>query len=82
MKFRIARFKISDTTYETLFTDLPGNEIPAEAIHFCYQYFKGKFSERSLLKIVQKFMSPIRTSRVFERYQNIKNAVGFTYRIS
>lgn len=42
----------------------------------------GKISERSLLKIVRKFMSPIRPGRVFERYQNIKNAVGFIYRIS
>ena len=151
LKFRIVRFKISDTTYETLFTNLPANEFPAEvlkelykmrwgietsfkelkydvglasihskkqdfvlqeifsklimynfaalisyhvehpkdkrinfakAIHFCYQYFKGKISERNLLKFVQKFMSPIRPGRVFERYQNIKKAVGFAYRIS
>jgi len=53
-----------------------------KAIHFCYQYFKGKISEIILSKIVQKFMSPIRPGRVFERYQNIKKAVGFTYRIS
>ena len=151
LKFRIVRFKISDTAYETLFTNLPANEFPAEvlkelykmrwsiktsfkelkynvglasihskkqdfilqeiisklimynfsalisyqiehpkdkrinfakAIHFCYQYFKDKISERSLLEMVQKFMSPIRPGRIFERYQNIKKAVGFAYRIS
>ena len=151
MKFRIVRFKISDTTYETLFTNSPANEFPAKvlkglykmrwgietsfkelkydvglasihskkqdfifqeifsklimynfaalrsyqvehpkdkrinfakAIRFCYQYFKDKISEKSLLKFVQKFISPIRPGRVFERYQNIKKAVGFAYRIS
>jgi hypothetical protein len=143
LKFRIVRIKISDTAYETLFTNLSANEFPAEvlkelykmrwsietsfkelkynvglasihskkqdfilqeifsklimynfaalisyqvehpndkrinfakAIHFCYQYFKDKISERSLLEIVQKFMSPIRPGRVFERYQNIKES--------
>jgi len=54
----------------------------AKAIHFCYQYFKNRISERNLLGIVQKFMSPIRPDRVFERYKNTKNAVGFAYRIS
>lgn len=151
LKIRIVRIKISDTTYEILFTNLPADEFPAEvlkelykmrwgiktsfkelkysvglasihskkqdfilqeifsklimynfaglisyqvehpkdkrinfakAIHFCYQYFKGKLSESSRLKIVQKFISPIRPSRVFERYQNTKNAAPFAYRIS
>lgn len=151
LKLRIVRFKISDTAYETLFTNLPANEFPAKvlkelykmrwgietsfkelkynvglasihskkqdfvlqeifskllmynfsalisyqvehpkdkrinfakAIHFCYQYFKDKISETSILKIVQKFMSLIRPGRIFERYQNIKKAVGFAYRIS
>ena len=151
LKLRIVRFKLSDTTYETLFTNLPANEFPAEvlkelyrmrwsietsfkelkynvglasihskkqdfilqeifsklimynfaalisyqveqpkskrinfakAVHFCYQYFKGNISETSLLKMVQKFSSSIRPGRVFERFKNIKNAVGFAYRIS
>ncbi len=151
LKFRIVRFKISDTAYETLFTNLPAKEFPpevlkelykmrwsietsfkelkynvglasihskkhnlvlqeifsklimynftalisyhvdhpkdkrinfAKSIHICYQYFKDKISERSLLTIMQKFMSPIRPGRIFQRYQNIKNAVGFAYRIS
>jgi len=37
LKFRIVRFKISDTTYEMLFINLPGNEFPAKVLKELYK---------------------------------------------
>lgn len=37
LKLRIVRFKISDTAYETLFTNLPANEFPAEVLKELYK---------------------------------------------
>lgn len=151
LNLRIVRFKISDSAYETLFTNLPKDDFPAQvlkelyrmrwsietsfkelkynvglasihskkqnlifqeifsklimynfaalisyhvkspknkrinfakAMHFCYQYFKDKLSEKVLLEMIKKFYSPIRPGRSFERYPTIKKAFGFAYRIS
>lgn len=151
LNLRIVRFKISDSAYETVFTNLPKDDFPAQilkelykmrwsietsfkelkynvglasihskkqnlifqeifsklimynfvalisyhikipnnkrinfakATHFCHQYFKDKLSEKVLLEMVKKIYSPIRPGRFFERYPNIKKALGFAYRIS
>ena len=54
----------------------------AKSIHVCYQFFKEKLSDIVLVKMINKFLSPIRPGRSFERNKNNKNAVSFAYRIS
>lgn len=151
MPIRIVRFKISENSYETLFTNLPADDFPVEtlkrlykmrwdietsfrelkyniglasihskkydfilqeifsklimynfsaliayqiktpankrinfssAVNFCRQYYKGKIAERFLLEMIPKYLSSIRPDRVYKRLQNVKNPVGFVYRIS
>lgn len=50
LNFRIARFKISDTTYETLFTNLPADEFPAEVLKELYKMRWGIESSFKELK--------------------------------
>lgn len=148
---RVVRFKISENSYETLFTNLPADDFPAEtlkllykmrwdietsfrelkyniglasihskkydlilqeifsklimynfsaliayqikmppnkrinfsnAVNFCRQYYNGKITEKILLTLISKYLSSIRPDRIYKRFQNIKNAIGFVYRIS
>ena len=46
----------------------------AKSIHVCYQFFKEKLSDIVLVKMINKFLSPIRPGRSFERNKNNKNA--------
>lgn len=151
LSIRIVRFEIADSVYETVYTNLPRDEFPADVLkelyqmrwgietafkelkynvglasvhskkttfvfqeiyaklimynfavliayaqtvpdgkrinfaksmHVCCQLFKEKLSDAVLLKMIRKFLSPIRQGRNFERNKNVKNAVGFAYRIS
>ncbi len=54
----------------------------SDAVNFCRQYYKGKIAERFLLEMIPKYLSSIRPNRVYKRLQNVKNPVGFVYRIS
>lgn len=151
LSIRIVRFEISDSVYETLYTNLPREEFPvdvlkelyhlrwgietafkelkynvglasvhskktalvfqeiyaklimynfsaliayiqnvpdgkrinfAKSMYVCYQFFKGRLSDMVLIKMISKFLSPIRPGRNFERNKNNKNATSFAYRIS
>ena len=53
----------------------------AKSIHVCYQFFKEQLDDIVLEKLINKYLSPIRPGRSFERNKNNKNAVSFTYRI-
>lgn len=53
----------------------------ANAIHLCHRFYRDKIADKVLLEMLQKYLSPIRPRRSYERYQNIKKVIGFAYRI-
>jgi len=151
LPIRIVRFKLSDTSFETIFTNLPREEFSADVlkelyhlrwgietsfkelkynvglinfhskkiefifqeiyaklimynfsasivydqpivqnkrtnfsktITLCYAFFKEKLSSKTLLEMLIKTVSPIRSNRTFERKKKPKSAISFAYRVS
>lgn len=54
----------------------------AKSVAVCIRFITGKLSEKSLQKILSKFLSPVRLGRTFPRSSSIKNPFCFAYRIS
>ena len=54
----------------------------AKAVDVCIKFIAEKLSEEFLLKILSKYLSPIRPGRTFPRSSGIKNPLSFAYRIS
>ena len=44
----------------------------AKSMHVCYQFFKERLSYMVMLKLISKFLSPIRPGKNFERNKNKK----------
>jgi hypothetical protein len=151
LPIRIVRFKLSDTSYETIFTNLSREEFSADvlkelyhlrwgietsfkelkynvglinfhskkiefifqeiyaklimynfsasivydqptvqnkrinfskSITLCYEFFKEKLSSNTLLEMLIKLISSIRSNRTFERKKKPKSAISFAYRVS
>lgn len=151
LPIRIVRFKLSDASYETIFTNLPREEFSAnvlkelyhlrwgietsfkelkyyvglinfhskkiefifqeiyaklimynfsasivcdqptvqnkrinfsKSITLCYEFFKEKLSSNTLLEMLKKLASSIRSNRTFERKKKPKSTISFAYRVS
>jgi hypothetical protein len=54
----------------------------SKSITLCYEFFKEKISSNTLLEILIKLASSIRTNRTFERKRKLKSAISFAYRVS
>lgn len=54
----------------------------AKAVDVCIKFIAEKLSEEFLLKILSKYLSPIRPGRTFPRNSGIKSPLSFSYRIS
>lgn len=52
----------------------------ARAVSVCIRFITGKISEDALLKMLSKFLSPVRPGRIFPRKGTIKNSLSFAYR--
>ena len=63
--------------------NVPGNKRInfARAVSVCIRLITGKLSEDVLLKMLSKFLSPVRPGRIFPRKPAIKNSLSFAYRL-
>ena len=61
--------------------NVPGNKRInfARAVSVCIRLITGKLSE-DVLKMLSKFLSPVRPGRIFPRKPAIKNSLSFAYR--
>lgn len=54
----------------------------SKSMDVCTEFFRDRLNDIELLKMISKFLSPIRSGRNFIRNKSVKNAIGFAYRIS
>ena len=54
----------------------------SDAVHICFEFFRGKVHPPNVEALLKKYISPIRPGRRDTRKQTQKSAVSFTYRVA